>query len=66
MIQMLELFDALEHVKQGGRIAMTDWSEGYWVELVNGQLHLHKPDDQYYPWIISGSDLAAENWAALD
>ena len=63
MVVTMTFAEALEVVLAGGRITKLDWEDQqFWCELVNGQLHLHKPDGINYPLIVSEGDLRGADW----
>lgn len=62
----LDFFAALRAIWSGRRATKTEWGDtAYWAQMYGGQLVLHKPDGQYYPWIISDGDMAGEDWQLL-
>ena len=57
---------AINMVVNGKKISKLEWNnrEEYGV-LKDGFLMLHKPDDQFYKWIISEGDLMGTDWIVI-
>jgi hypothetical protein len=54
---------AMERVIAGMKVCRGEWGdEEYYVLIKNDRLQLHKPDGEYYDWIISEIDLYAKDW----
>ena len=58
---------AIRSVMNGLRITKQEWNdyETYGV-LKDGLLLLHKPNGDFYSWIINEGDLMGEDWIEID
>ncbi len=59
----MDLITALNKVKNGGRITKLEWdNRDVFISLYGKQLTIRMEDKKFHPWIISDSDLFAEDW----
>jgi hypothetical protein len=61
----LNLFQALEQVSQGKKIAKLEWGKSFHVCLQDSKLQLIKPDNKAYDWVISDGDLAGTDYIVI-
>ena len=58
--------EAIKAIIKGKKVYKEDWEEGYWIELVESRLRLHKPDGKYYIFEISIEDLEGEDYTIIN
>lgn len=57
---------ALIEIQEGKSVTRVEWAnKKIYGVLKDGYLSLHKEDDKFYQWIISGGDLTAEDWYVI-
>ena len=62
----MDFFDALKAIRDGKRVARLEWPDpAFYCLLHDGRLCLHKPDDNFYSWIINLGDMTGEDWVVL-
>jgi len=66
--KFVSFFEAIESLPRGKRITKKEWgNQEYFGELNdNAQLVLHKPDGNFYQWILSEGDIIGKDWLVLD
>jgi hypothetical protein len=58
---------AIMNVAEGKAITKGDWNDKeYYGKMVDGRLKLHKPDGQFYDWILSDGDIAGVDYYVID
>ena len=62
----LDFPTAIQAVTEGKKTTKLEWGnpEFYGV-LKDGLLMLHKPDGNFYQWIVSDGDLLGQDWIIL-
>lgn len=57
---------AISRILTGKSITKLEWSDKrYHALLKDAQLVLHKPDGNYYQWILSEADLRGDDYVEL-
>lgn len=63
----LTFFDALREVLNGKKVTKREWGNNfYYGALRDGIVVIHKPDGEYYQWIISEADMQGVDWVVID
>lgn len=62
----MEFTEALKEVLTGKSITKLEWGDpAYHGILKDERLMLHKPDGNYYEWILSEGDLRGDDYVVL-
>lgn len=62
-IVKMDFYDAIRQVISGKSVARMEWKErGYFLQIVDGRLKIHKPDGKFYDLIVTDGDILGEDW----
>lgn len=51
----------------GRKVARVEWeNKGYWLEVVQERLKIHKPEGTYHNLIVTLGDMSGEDWYVMD
>ena len=63
----MSFFEALEKIKKGKKIHKLEWEDKeFYAVLKDGIAYLHKPDGNFYQWVLSEADFNLDDWIATD
>lgn len=70
---MMNFSQALEQLKQGQKLARTDWNgKGMYIFLVEADrsdlafIMMSTAQGYFVPWVASHTDLLSENWGVVN
>ena len=62
----LDFNKAIAAIIGGKKIHKLEWGDKkYYCVLKDGRLKHHKPDGQFYDWVIQEGDLLGEDWVVV-
>ena len=66
--KLLTFYEALKHMMESGeRVTKLEWANvGYYGEVKDGILKLHKPNDTWHNWILSDGDITGEDYIIIN
>lgn len=57
---------AMNELIHGKKIHKLEWKDKqYFAVLKDNRVKLHKPDGQFYDWILSDGDVLGEDWVVV-
>lgn len=68
IIEDIHAFDEIiADLLSGRKVARLEWdNKGYWLEIVEEKLKIHKPEGTYHNLIVTLGDMTGEDWYVLD
>jgi len=65
-VQTYTFVSVVSALIEGHKIHKLEWANKEYYGLLRfGKLQLHKPDGQYYDWVLSEGDLIGNDWIIL-
>lgn len=62
----MDFFTALREIISGKKVTKLDWNHLEYYGLVqDGSLRLHKPDGQFYDWILTLGDMSGTDYIII-
>ncbi len=64
--KQMDFPEAIRQIIDGNKVTKLEWDDNkYYGVLKDGFLMLHKPDDEFYKWLVSDGDLEGTDWVIL-
>ena len=66
-IVQMDFYAAMQRIAEGSKIHKLEWKdEEYYGLMKDGVLTLHKPDGNFYQWVINDGDLNGNDWIIIE